>query len=139
MKLKEPVDNPHKAFCTRGCHSSFHLNRCLVCEKAKPRQSAKFCRRPKCKSDYARNQVLFDFRGGSSQIAREALESAHYTGVKTGDFDARPWRIVAGPKITATAFQFATLTPDAETIRRYNAANDWDRIKRETAWGGKAA
>ena len=28
-KLKQPVENPRRAFCTRGCHSSFYHSRCL--------------------------------------------------------------------------------------------------------------
>src|SRR6516225_1896358 len=35
-KLPSPASDPHKAFCTRGCHSSFYLKRCLVCENDKP-------------------------------------------------------------------------------------------------------
>src|SRR5262245_14991300 len=31
-KLPTPVENEHHAFCTRGCHESFYLNRCRVCE-----------------------------------------------------------------------------------------------------------
>src|SRR6516225_7835340 len=31
-KLPQPVANPREAFCARGCHSSFYLKRCLVCE-----------------------------------------------------------------------------------------------------------
>ena len=29
-KLKAPTDNYREAFCTRGCHSSFYLHRCLA-------------------------------------------------------------------------------------------------------------
>ena len=31
-KLKKPASNPREAFCSRGCHNSFYLKRCLVCE-----------------------------------------------------------------------------------------------------------
>ena len=31
-KLGEPEENDHRAFCARGCHSSFYRHRCLVCE-----------------------------------------------------------------------------------------------------------
>ena len=31
-KLKKPVSNKREAFCSRGCHTSFYLKRCLVCE-----------------------------------------------------------------------------------------------------------
>src|SRR5437764_800421 len=38
-KLPSPASDPRKAFCTRGCHSSFYLKRCLVCENDKPARS----------------------------------------------------------------------------------------------------
>jgi hypothetical protein len=31
--LPEPVENPHHAFCTPGCHSSFYRKHCLVCDR----------------------------------------------------------------------------------------------------------
>jgi hypothetical protein len=31
-KLPAPVLNRHEAFCARGCHGSFYLRRCRVCE-----------------------------------------------------------------------------------------------------------
>ena len=51
-KLPEPVDNPHRAFCTRGCYESFYRTRCRVCEtdlrKTGKRGDAnrRFCRPP---------------------------------------------------------------------------------------------
>src|SRR5262249_24362785 len=33
MKLPAPVENHHRAFCTRGCFESFYLSRCRVCER----------------------------------------------------------------------------------------------------------
>src|SRR5262245_62588606 len=32
-KLPAPIEYVRKAFCCRGCHSSFYRTRCLVCEK----------------------------------------------------------------------------------------------------------
>jgi hypothetical protein len=68
MKLTAPVANPHKAFCTRGCHSSFHLKRCLVCENDKPAGSTarrKLCRRPKCEGRYRKNSAHYSFLGAA--------------------------------------------------------------------------
>lgn len=52
MKLRPPVENEHHAFCTRGCHGSFYLKRCLVCERGiekSPRgQHRLICKRAKC-------------------------------------------------------------------------------------------
>src|SRR5262249_54483317 len=32
-RLPEPVENEHRAFCTRGCYKRFYRNRCRVCER----------------------------------------------------------------------------------------------------------
>jgi hypothetical protein len=32
-KLPAPVENEHRAFCTRGCYESFYRSRCRVCER----------------------------------------------------------------------------------------------------------
>jgi hypothetical protein len=38
-KLSEPTDNLRRAFCCRGCHTSFYRSRCLVCEESIRRKS----------------------------------------------------------------------------------------------------
>jgi len=53
-KLKEPVENQHRAFCTRGCYNSFYLSRCRVCERdlRSRRGNRLYCRPPeKCRSE----------------------------------------------------------------------------------------
>jgi hypothetical protein len=137
MKLTAPVLNPHKAFCTRGCHSSFYLKRCLVCENNKPAGSTarrKLCRRPKCEGRYRKNSAHYSFLGADITSAANAPRSAQSTGIKSADFDDRPWYIGAGPKITAAVYHCATLPVDPETAQRINAANDRDRIRRGMAW-----
>src|SRR5215467_9378845 len=116
-KMPSPASDPHKAFCTRGCHSSFYLKRCLVCENDKPAGSTarrKLCRRPKCAANVPR--------------------SAQSTGSKSAGLDDRPPHVVAGPKITACVYHCAALPIDVDTARRINATNDWDRIRKEIAW-----
>ena len=63
MKLKEPVENPHKAFCTPGCHSSFYLKRCLVCERSLVKKSSKreICDKSKCRSAFQSNKYRFRY------------------------------------------------------------------------------
>ena len=87
-KLPAPTDNPHKAFCSRGCHGSFYLSRCLVCEKDKPTKRANrlFCRRPKCKSEYRQNKPLFTFPGTGQQIAPVGVRKPYKSGIKTRHF-----------------------------------------------------
>ena len=134
MKLKAPVDNPHKAFCTKGCYDSFYLKRCVVCEKEKPsgRSDRKFCRRPKCRTEYHKNPGLFGETASTITLRTDSSKSADSTGTKTGDLDGRPWRVVAGPTISAGTYHCATVPLDP--TKRAAAANDWDRIRSEIAW-----
>ena len=137
-KLPSPASDPRKAFCTRGCHSSFYLKRCLVCETDKPAGSTarrKLCRRPKCEGRYRKNSAHYSFLGADTASAANVPRSAQSTGIKSASLDDRPWRIVAGPVITANVYHCASLALDPDTARRVDAANDWRRIKREIAWG----
>jgi hypothetical protein len=136
MKLREPVDIA-KAFCTPGCHSSFYLKRCIVCENDKPAGSTArriVCRRSKCESKYRQNRGRYSFSARDTISAANALRSARFTGIKSADFDARPWYIVAGPKITAAIYHCATLPADPDIAARVNASSDWGRIRKEIAW-----
>jgi len=133
-KLPSPASDPRKAFCTRGCHSSFYLKRCLVCENDKPAGSTarrKLCRRPKCEGRYRKNSAHYSFLGADTTSAANVPRSAQSTGIKSADFDDRPWYIVAGPKITAAVYHCASVDPDIAARAR---VNDWDRIRRENAW-----
>jgi hypothetical protein len=138
MKLTAPVVNPHKAFCTRGCHSSFYLKRCLVCENDKPAGSTarrKLCRRPKCEGRYRKNSAHYSFLAPDTTSAANASRNPIKSGIKSASFDARPWHIVAGPKITAAVYHCATLPVDPDIAARVNASsNDWGRIRKEIAW-----
>lgn len=82
MKLKEPVENPRKAFCTRGCHSSFYLRRCLVCEAAteKPKvgRSRLICRKAKCRSAFRSSKDLHP-----SGAAFNGTRNPHEMGTET--------------------------------------------------------
>jgi hypothetical protein len=114
-KLRNPVENPNRAFCCRGCHSSYFLKRCLVCENSKPGPDWKFCRRPKCRSRYRGNSGLYDWPspqlGPSAKLIISNSKSAHFTGLKSGGLADQPWRIAAGPSMTAGAFYCATVDP----------------------------
>jgi hypothetical protein len=129
MKLKEPVENTHKAFCTPGCYSSFYLKRCLVCENNKPSGQKKFCRRPKCRTEYHANPGLFELKAQkpahASSEHRLGSRNADETGIKSGLVDDRPHRIVAGPVITANVYHCATV-PDGPDCQW--AGGEWRRI-----------
>ena len=51
-RLKKSVSNKREAFCSRGCHTSFYLKRCLVCEDSLQRRNKtqKVCRKSQCRS-----------------------------------------------------------------------------------------
>jgi hypothetical protein len=136
-KLPSPTSDSRKAFCTRGCHSSFYLKRCVVCENDKPAGSTarrKLCRRPKCEGRYRKNSAHYSFLGADTTSAANVPRSAQSTGIKSAGFDALPRYIVAGPKITAALYHCATLPVDPDMAARFNASSDWGRIRKEIAW-----
>ena len=136
-KLPSPASDPRKAFCTHGCHSSFYLKRCLVCENDKPAGSTarrKLCRRAKCEGRYRKNSAHYSFLGADTTFAANVPRSAQSTGIKSAGFDDRPCYIVAGPKITACVYHCATLPVDPDIAARVNASSDWGRIRKEIAW-----
>jgi hypothetical protein len=133
-KLPTPTDNPHKAFCTLGCHSSFYLKRCLVCENEKPAGSTArriVCRRPKCESKYRQNRGRYSFSATDTISAANVPRSAQFTDIKSAGLGDRPWYIVAGLPISACVYHCATLPVDPDIAAR---VNDWDRIRKEIAW-----
>jgi hypothetical protein len=119
-RLAAPVDNPHKAFCTAGCHAQ-----CVVCEKDKPagRSDRKLCQRPKCRTDYRKNKSLFARTGPGTDLCRLSSRNAQSTGTKIADLADRKWRQIAGPELIVSAFHCAAVGA-AETVeasRRINA------------------
>src|SRR6516165_11286000 len=60
-KLPEPVENPHRAFCCRGCFEQFYRTRCLVCETRKHHQRRQLCGYVNCKREKARFPHLFQW------------------------------------------------------------------------------
>jgi hypothetical protein len=136
-KLKQPVANLHKAFCSRGCHDSFHLKRCVVCEAEKPPRSTarrKLCRRPKCEARYRQNRGLYAFPGAGTGHTENAVRNLDKSGVQTGTFGDRPpsgsahasWRIVAGPGLTPSQLHCATV-PDGPNCEW--SGGEYERIE----------
>ena len=84
MKLPAPVENLHKAFCTRGCHESFYLSRCLVCEDQMIRKRSNQRIKSghgKCAAEYQRFPHVYDFRGLAPAISNESLAEVHSMGL----------------------------------------------------------
>jgi|SRR6516225_33996 len=62
-KLPSPASDPRKAFCTRGCHSSFYLKRCVVCEApfTKTRANQEVCRKARCRRAFREANERFRY------------------------------------------------------------------------------
>jgi len=109
-RLKAPVGNPREAFCARGCHSSFYLKRCLVCEGPleRKRDDQKVCRNSKCRSAFRGG-----FEGGryppSAKLAAKTLDFIDSKQPLKRDPRSLSWRVVAGPPegISANAYHCA--------------------------------
>jgi hypothetical protein len=129
-KLPSPVANARDAFCVRGCFNSFYLHRCLVCEGAieQPKRGRRqLCKRAKCRNALARGLSLGRYHHApSAKVISERAESIDVLRAPAGD---RPWRIMAGPQLTASQFHCATIPdgPDCEwkggEYRRIEAPN----------------
>jgi hypothetical protein len=108
-KLPTPVSNEREAFCTRGCHSSFYLHRCLICERRieQPKRGRRqICRRASCRNALQGRYSLGRYHASSN--AKLISESADSIGVKDA-IKPRPWRHVAGPPLTPSQFHCATV------------------------------
>jgi hypothetical protein len=143
MKLKAPVENPHKAFCTPGCRSSFYLKRCLVCENDKPagsRPDRKLCRRPKCKTEYAGNKHRFEPLDAKPvpgiDGATVSSRSAHLAGIKSDGSGGRAWRIVAGQELTPSQFHCAAVADGPDCQWR---GGEYERLEARNRAAPKAA
>jgi hypothetical protein len=93
MKLPEPTENEHHAFCTRGCHASFYRSRCLVCEDPmqRRREGQKFKSGHKtCETEYRRFSRAYDFPASMVENCGRGLGSADSTGIKSAHEGDRP-------------------------------------------------
>src|SRR5262249_26890515 len=97
MKLPEPTDNDHKAFCCRGCYEGFYRNRCRVCE-ADLRQAGarrrRYCRPPnRCAAEARKWAEKYAFGGLylPHPVQREiGPRSAHSMGLQEAIKGDRP-------------------------------------------------
>jgi hypothetical protein len=123
MKLPAPVSNPREAFCCPGCHKSFYLHRCLVCECpiGRKREDQKICRKSKCRSAWRARQGFG--RYVVSSAAKLASEGPDFPRSKQPNELDRAWRIVAGPPLTPSQLHCALVGAGeaVEAARRSNA------------------
>src|SRR5262249_24713109 len=82
VKLREPVENEHHAFCARGCFESFYRALCLVCEEQMRRKTERQrikSGHKKCEAEYRKFPHAFSYPPSRAQISDESLGSAHST------------------------------------------------------------
>jgi hypothetical protein len=82
-KLAEPTDNPHRAFCCRGCFNQFHRSRCVVCEGKFRRRNERqrICIDVRCKSELRRFPEAYAWP--TSRNVGGTPSEAHFTGIKS--------------------------------------------------------
>src|SRR5262245_31610396 len=95
-RLREPVENEHRAFCTRGCYESFYWNRCRACERDLRKTGKRgdagrlYCRPPaNCRREAEKWPEKY--AGGLlAGFPETKLRSAHFTGLKSDVRGDRP-------------------------------------------------
>jgi hypothetical protein len=62
-KLRDPIDNPHRAFCCRGCFNRFYRSRCVVCERPIHRKNERqrTCINKECKTALRRFPLAYSW------------------------------------------------------------------------------
>jgi hypothetical protein len=106
-KLKKPVSNRREAFCSRGCHTSFYLNRCVVCEDPLQRRNKtqKVCRKSRCRNAWrAKARFGPHLPSSSVSLASKPLDSISPKRAPKPD---RAWAQIAGPKLTTSQLRIA--------------------------------
>src|SRR5215470_16591948 len=122
-KLPAPASNPREAFCTRGCHNSFYRHRCLICERPieQPKRGKRLiCKKAKCRRALRSNSCHGRYH--TSFAAKSISNKADFIGVKEPLKPHRPWRIVAGPELSASAFHCAVVGGE-EAVKAVNRTN----------------
>jgi hypothetical protein len=133
-KLKSPVDNHHRAFCTAGCRASFYKRRCLVCERNLIGARRTICGNVECRREYRRWPHIYALDSQSS--VRRKVDDSYIDkmGTKNALANDRRWRRIAGPALSATSFRLARLPIDratADRAERFNVSvwNDAAAVK----------
>jgi hypothetical protein len=99
-EIKKPLSNKRETFCSRGCHTSFYLKRCLVCEGPLERKNKtqRVCGKSQC-----RNAWKAGFgRYVPSAVVNSASKTPNSIGSKWAPRQDRAWDQIAGPKLTAS-------------------------------------
>lgn len=125
-KLPEPVENERRAFCAKGCFTSYYRHRCVVCERPfkRKRENQHVCSRPSCKPAFWGNRGQFDPSGYlDGQSVKGSSKTSTTTGIKSGIAGEKPWRFVAGPELSLSAIHCATMVGSEEAVEAVNRVN----------------
>jgi hypothetical protein len=126
-KLKEPVSNPHKAFCCKGCDVSFYRHRCRICEQPieQPKGGGRraTCNRAKCKGAW---RADFGFGHYTTPNRAESIQERPVNKgpkVAVNDDQARPWRVVAAGKPVSANQYHCAIVGTADAVAAADRAN----------------
>jgi hypothetical protein len=111
-KLKVPVDNPRKAFCTQYCYDQFFARKCRVCEKPLSEgHRRQLCASPECARDWRNFRPTYTFGLPPGLNCKVDAKSAHFAGLKSALKAPPTARIIAGPALSDFSLWAATLDP----------------------------
>jgi hypothetical protein len=120
MKLSTPTSNEREAFCCRGCHQSFYLHRCLVCEDKIERTTAnrKICKKSKCRNALAAGEGFGRYHADPAktspgiQKSRAHAETPYFMRVRERLRHRRP----AQYSLRAATLAYGGRDPDLEPV-----------------------
>lgn len=103
--MKEPIDNPHRAFCTVGCYEQYFRHRCAVCEREMERttERRRICERRNCRNLLRQWPIRYApmVRGASGGFSPD--RNADGLGIQTRRLEwsskSPVWRVITGPPI----------------------------------------
>jgi hypothetical protein len=147
-KLREPVDNPHAAFCCRGCWLQYHRSRCAVCEgefeRKNKAQHQYLCGRRKCANENKQFPHLFTpfgrpgYQEPNGAIAKKEKAGRPHRATAARTIDAgrggasgpagrRGREQAAGPESISAALPTSGRPPGGGTSTQWEPADpdDW--------------
>ena len=124
-KLKKPVSNRREAFCARGCHTSFYLNRCLSCEGPIQRRNKtqRVCRKSQCRNAW-RAKAGFGRYSPSNPVSLGS-KTPNFIGSKSALKSNRAWRQIAGPKLTTSQLKCALVGANEAVAEAHQRKPHW--------------
>ena len=127
-KLPSPASDPRKAFCTRGCHSSFYRKRCVVCESGMVRKTGNqlVCGKRRCRNALQANASLGRYLPSLS--IKLTQERPGFIGSKGPPKADRAWHIVAGPELPPSQLHCAAVADGVDGVPTWRGG-DYERLE----------